>query len=62
MDKQRLIMGLSVLLLLVGAGLACFTPGGLFNRMQSVPIFGAIPVQPSRCPMVGYVLLTLAAR
>jgi hypothetical protein len=34
MSFKRLFGGLSTLFLLVGAGLLCFTPGGLFNRID----------------------------
>jgi hypothetical protein len=68
MDKRRLVLGLSVLLLVAGALLACFTPGGLFNRPQvtqsmDVPFFGTMTVRAeggtTAWPVVGYVLLGL---
>ncbi len=58
MDKKRLILGLSVLLLIGGVWLSCFAQGGLFNRTQAFPIIGELPVE-TRWPKVGYVLLAL---
>jgi hypothetical protein len=68
MDTRRLVLGLSVLLVVVGALLACFTPGGIFNRgvvTQSVdfPFVGSMTVRAegvsSPWPIVGYVLMGL---
>jgi hypothetical protein len=67
MDKRRLVLGLSVLLLVAGLSLAAFTPGGFFNRVQThsveVPFFGTMTVRgegaTSPWPVVGYVLLGL---
>jgi hypothetical protein len=68
MDTRRLVFGLAMLLVIVGALLACFTPGGILNRgvvTQSVdlPFVGSLTVRAegasSPWPIVGYVLLGL---
>jgi hypothetical protein len=66
-DNRRLVLGLSVLLLVAGIALACFTPGGFFNRQQEhsveMPFFGTMTVRgegaTSAWPVAGYVLLGL---
>ena len=68
MDKRRLVLGLGVLLLIAGALLACFTPGGIFNtggsEVLATPI-GTFTVPAERkssaWPVVGYVLLGVGA-
>jgi hypothetical protein len=68
MDKRRLILGLGVLMLVVGAVLACFTSGGLFNSGGSETVgtpFGSFSVpgekKSSAGPIIGYVLLGVGA-
>ena len=68
MDRRRLVLGLGVLLVVAGALLACFTPGGLFNsggqETVSTPI-GSFSFQgekkSSAGPIIGYVLLGVGA-
>jgi hypothetical protein len=48
MDKRRLVLGLGVLLLICGALLACFSPGGLLHSSGSKTLstpFGSFSVQ-----------------
>jgi hypothetical protein len=65
MDKRRLIFGLAALLLIAGAALACFAPGGLFNRVNVTSVdtpfgsFSKTEVLSSSGPVIGYVLLGL---
>lgn len=68
MDKRRLVLGLGVLLLIAGALLACFTPGGLFSSDGSPSIatpFGTFSVpgekKSSAGPIIGYVLVGVGA-
>jgi len=64
MDKRKLVFGLGVLLIVVGALLALFTPGGLFNHGGSAAIvtpIGTLNVREeprgTAGPIAGYVLL-----
>jgi hypothetical protein len=65
MDKRRLIIGLAVLFLITGTALACFTPGGFFNRRNEAVAytpFGKISIgenESTPWPIIGYVLLAL---
>jgi hypothetical protein len=68
MNLRRLVCGLSVLLLVTGALLACFTPGGLFNdggRETITTPIGSFSFQgesrSSAGPIVGYVLCGMGA-
>ena len=60
-DTRRLVFGLSVVILVAGALLASFAPGGLFNQTQEVPLLGTVPVRPSPWSIIGYVLLVVSA-
>jgi hypothetical protein len=68
MDKRRLVLGLGAVLLVTGALLAGFTPGGLFNAGGSATI--GTPLGPftvpgakksSAGPVIGYVLMGVGA-
>jgi hypothetical protein len=65
MDKRRLIIGLAALLLVAGAALACFAPGGLFNHANVTSVdtpfgvFSKTEALSSLWPVIGYVLLGL---
>jgi hypothetical protein len=63
MDMRRLVIGAGVLLIVAGLVLACFTPGGWFNRGTTETLalpFGSISFSAekrSSWPTLGYVLL-----
>jgi hypothetical protein len=65
MNTRRLIIGLAVLLLIAGAALACFAPGGLLNRANVTSVdtpfgsFSKSEAVSSSWPLVGYALLGL---
>jgi hypothetical protein len=67
MDRRRLVFGVAALLLVAGALLACFAPGGLLNRADVTTletpfgVFSKSEAKSSPWPMVGYGLLGLGA-
>jgi hypothetical protein len=66
MDTRRLVLGLSLLLVVAGVLVACFAPGGLWNRQSvtqsvDVPFMGNLTVRSEGAPsswlaVVGWVL------